>query len=300
MTARKAGGPPRDRRWRYLALGLSTILGLRRQGFFIPHRYADRLPGPGERPAYAPLEARMQAAEPSFAALLARFGTFAGEFTAIGQDPAPAPRWAQSWFPRLDAAAAYALVRVRRPARVIEVGSGHSTRFVARAVADGRLTTRITAIDPEPRAALAGLSVDWLQRTLQEAGAAPFESLSAGDMVILDSSHILMPGSDVDFFFGRILPGLPAGVLLHVHDVFLPDDYPAAWAWRGYNEQLVLPPLLLGSDWDTVWASHYVATRMGEEVAASAVAALPLPSGAPESSLWLERRLEPPAPPAVT
>ena len=55
------------------------------------------------------------------------------------------------------------MVRSTRPQRIVEVGSGHSTRFMARAVADGGLDTRITAIDPKPRAAICGLNVEWLQ-----------------------------------------------------------------------------------------------------------------------------------------
>ena len=64
---------------------------------------------------------------------------YAAELEAIGSAPPPAPRWNQDWFPRLDAAAAYAMVRNTRPRRIVEVGSGHSTRFMARAVADGGL-----------------------------------------------------------------------------------------------------------------------------------------------------------------
>ena len=101
-------------------------------------------------------------------------------------------------FPRLDGAMAYALTRELRPARIVEVGSGHSTRFFARAIADGRLATRLTAIDPAPRAAIAGLPVDWLRDTVPDVGMAPFAALASGDFLVIDSSHVLMPGSDVD------------------------------------------------------------------------------------------------------
>src|SRR5204863_425837 len=81
-----------------------------------------------------------------------------------GHAPPPAPRWDQDWFPRLDAAAAYTMVRTLGPKRIVEVGCGHSTRFMARAVADGRLATSIIAIDPAPRAKLEGLNVRWLKQ----------------------------------------------------------------------------------------------------------------------------------------
>ena len=164
----------------------------------------------------------------------------------IGTAPAPDPHWDQAWFPRLDAAAAYALVRRFAPARIVEVGAGHSTRFFARAAADGALETRILAIDPAPRATLSALSVELRRTTVHEAGDAPFTGLGPGDIVSIDSSHILMPGSDVDVLLCRVLPRLPAGVFVHVHDIFLPDDYPPAWEWRGYSEQLGVQPLLFG------------------------------------------------------
>jgi hypothetical protein len=79
-------------------------------------------------------------------------------------------------------------------------------------------------------------------------------------------------------------------VLVHLHDIFLPDAYPAEWDWFAYNEQLGVAPLLTGGAWRPLFASHYVATRMADDVAASVLGALPLPAGAKESSLWLERR----------
>lgn len=275
--------------WRRRArLGLPTVLGLRPRGFFIPYRYADQVPPPEKRGTYEPVEAVFQAAAADFLALLDDLRGFAGDFARFG-GAAPSPRWEQDWFPRLDAAVAYALVRRRAPARIVEVGSGHSTRVMARAIADGGLATILTAVDPQPRATLDGLPVRWAAGAVPGVGVAPFAGLAAGDILFIDSSHLLMPGTDVDFLFNRVLPDLPAGVLVHIHDVFLPDDYPAAWAWRGYNEQLAVAPLLTGRTWRPLFASHFVATRHAAAVQASAVGALPLPAGAFETSLWLER-----------
>ena len=184
---------------------------------------------------------------------------------------------------------AYALVRRHRPARIVEVGSGHSTRFLARAVADGNLATEILAIDPEPRAVLRGLGVTSLAQTVPNCGLEPFQGLASGDLLFIDSSHILMPGTDVDFLLNEVLPVLPAGVLLHLHDIFLPDDYPASWGWRGYNEQSAVAALLDGR-WEVLFASRYVATRLVDRLEAGVVAQLPLLPGAFETSLWLRRR----------
>jgi predicted O-methyltransferase YrrM len=275
-------------RARRLAFGLSTLLGLKKRGFFIPYRHAAGIPKRAERGSYAALEALFAAAEPDFGALLRSMDAHEATLTAIGADKPPAPRWSQDWFPRLDAAAAYVLVRERRPLRIVEVGSGHSTRFLARAVQDGGLPTEITAIDPAPRAAIEGLPIRFVRKTLQVAGLNPFAALQAGDMLFVDSSHILMPGSDVDLLFNHVLPTLPAGVLIHIHDVFLPDDYPESWEWRGYNEQLGVAALLQGGT-RLLWSSHYAATRMADGVAASVAGRLELKPGAHEASLWLEK-----------
>jgi Methyltransferase domain len=280
--------PGRARR-RRLWFGLLTVLNFARRGFFIPYRYADRLPGPGARPTYPAAEARLALAETRFRALLDDLSRYQAALDAIGRDAPPAPRWTQDWFPRLDAAVAYALVRRERPGRIVEVGSGHSTRFLARAAADEGFTCRITAIDPAPRADLSRLEVELVRSAVPAAGDGPFRALQDGDILSIDSSHILMPGSDADHLYGRVLPALPAGVLVQIHDVFLPDDYPAEWDWRGYNEQLAVLQMVLGSDWDVVFASHYVATRMAPAVAASAVGRLPLEPGTFESSLWLRK-----------
>ena len=269
--------------------GLSTLFGLRRRGWFIPYRYADTLPDPGASGPYAAVDDLLHRRQPAFAELLAAIDGHRAALIAIGADAPPAPRWTQDWFPRLDAAAAYALVRRERPRRIVEVGSGHSTRFLARAVADGGLPTQITAIDPAPRARLAGLPVEFIGRPLHQAGNAPFAGLGAGDMLFIDSSHVLMPGSDVDRLLGQILPRLPAGMLVHLHDIFLPEDYPAVWAWRGYNEQLGLLGFILGGGWRVEFASRYVVTRMAAVTQAGVLAELPLLPGAFESSLWLRK-----------
>lgn len=269
-------------------MGLQTLLGLRRQGFFIPYRYAD---GVAEsQPAYTALAERFAAAEPVFRDLLRGAEDYAGALLAIAGEGgvAPAPKFDQDWFPTLDAVAAYTLVRQYGPKRIVEVGSGHSTRFLARAVQDAALPTEITAIDPQPRATLTGLPVRFHNAIVQTADPAIFAALEPGDILFIDSSHILMPGTDVDWLFNRILPVLPAGVLLHIHDIFLPDDYPAGWAWRGYNEQQAIGPLLAGG-FQPVFSSHYAWTRLSAYAQGGITGRLPQAAGAYPASLWLIR-----------
>lgn len=113
--------------------------------------------------------------------------------------------------------------------------------------------------------------------------------LDEGDILSIDSSHVLMPGTDVDVLLNRVLPNLPAGVLVHLHDIFLPDDYPEEWTWRGYNEQLGVAALLQGGEWQVLWSSRYASSRMTAAVSQTVLARIALPMGAYESSLWLEK-----------
>lgn len=226
--------------------------------------------------------------KPVFAAQLQQLARYQRDFAKFGGAP-PAPRFEQDWFPRLDAAIAYGMVRDRSPARIVEIGSGHSTRIMARAIADGALATVFTAIDPKPRAPLTGMPIHHVTSRLQDASAAPIQALASGDFLFVDSSHILRPGSDVELLFSSLLSALPVGAVVHIHDVFLPDAYPANWAWRNYNEQEALAALLVTGGWMPIFASHYVLTRMAREFAASIAAELLLPGGAIESSFWMEK-----------
>ena len=281
--------------FRVFWMAVETLSGFRRKGFFIPYRYADTLPAPGTLPLYpAALEA-MRSSEPDFVRFFDIIDSYSAALESIGGAPPPEPRWDQDWFPRLDAASAYAVVRHFCPRRIVEVGSGHSTRFMTRAIDDRKATdkgllTTITAIDPAPRADVTGLSIEILARPMSHVVSAPFDSLESGDILFIDSSHILMPGSDVDSLFNRVLPALPGGVLVHIHDVFLPDDYPNNWAWRGYNEQLLVLPLISGGGYDIVFSSRYAATRMQKRMANSVVSRIVRQEGALETSLWLRKR----------
>lgn len=269
-------------RWRRLRFGLATVLGSKPRGFFIPYRYADGMAVRGY-PALKPL---FEIAEPRFAAVLRAIDEYTEDFRRIQNEQGPA-RFDQDWFPRLDAAAAYAIVRRWQPRRIVEIGSGHSTRFLARAVADANLPTRITCIDPQPRASLAALAIEHIPVLLGDADPALFGSLGASDILFIDSSHIAMPGTDVDRLFLDILPRLKSGTLVHIHDVTLPDAYPVEWDWRGYNEQLLVGALLQGGGYDLVFASHYVAKTLRP---AGILGELPLSAGAHETSLWVEKR----------
>jgi hypothetical protein len=270
---------------RRLRFGLWTLSGLKPLGFFIPYRYAASVE-PLDYPALRPL---FEAARPQFGQILDAIDAFADDIVSIRDGKGPA-RFDQDWFPRLDALAAYTILRREMPRRIVEIGSGHSTRFMAQAVRDGSLATRITCIDPTPRVALANLDVEHWPVLLRDADSALFGELEASDVLFIDSSHIAMPGTDVDRLFLDVLPRLAAGVLVHIHDITLPYAYPAAWSWRSYNEQIPVGTLLQGGGYDVVFASHFVAKEILPARASGILTALPLAPGAHETSLWLRKR----------
>ncbi len=272
-------------RLRATLFGLSTVLGIRPMGYFIPERHA----GAAKPEGYPAIGEILRACEGRFSEHLCVIDGFSAALMHIARSPEKA-RFTQDWFPRLDAACAYSIVRHIRPKKIIEVGSGHSTRFMARAVVDGAFDCTITCIDPQPRAKLDGLAVEHRQMLVQAIGSEIFASLQTNDILFIDSSHIAMPGSDVDRLFIDILPRLAPGVLVHVHDIFLPDAYPEDWTWRGYNEQMLAGLLLAGGGYECLFASHYVTSRMSDAVAATIVGQLPRPEGARETSLWLCKR----------
>lgn len=269
-------------RWRRFALGLPTVLSLKPRGWFIPHRYAPLLPPPGALPPYPAIEDLFGRNNAAFEAVMDLIEGHAAALYSMRS------MLDQGWFPALDGAAAYALVRDRKPQHIIEVGSGHSTRMLAKAMGG---MGEILAIDPAPRADIAGLpGVQIVPSTVQTVALNLFDRLVPGDVLFLDSSHILMPGSDVDLLINRVLPRLPPGVLVHIHDIFLPFDYPSVWGWRAYNEQLGVVPLLATGAYAPVFSSVWVTQRLGARLAQSVVARLPMPADALATSLWLEKR----------
>ena len=163
------------------------------------------------------------------------------------QDPRE-PSWVNDWLPALDGAAIYAFIRSRSPSLYVEIGSGHSTKFAARALRDGRLQTRIVSIDPRPRAEIDELCDRVLRVPLEAADLSVLDELSGGDVVFFDGSHRTFMNSDATVFFLEVLPRLADGVLVGVHDVFLPYDYPRDFADRYYSEQYLLAAHLIAGN----------------------------------------------------
>jgi predicted O-methyltransferase YrrM len=278
---------PRGKGWRYLSLLAKCLTG-KGGGFFIPYRYAAGVEL--ELPPPEPTRALCEQALPACGNVLNAMERYRKQLQRIEVSAAaPEPRWDQDWFSGLDAAAYYTLIRTHEPKRIVEIGSGHSTRFALRAIRDGGLGTIIHAIDPAPRAAIredAGDSIHWHETTLQKLPASERPVLEAGDILFIDSSHILMPGTDVDVLLNDWLPRLPAGVLVHFHDIFLPLAYPSSWRWRGYNEQPAVSALLAAGGYTLMFGSILARQRLKDQLA-PLDNLLHKPATAMESSLWL-------------
>jgi predicted O-methyltransferase YrrM len=172
----------------------------------------------------------------------------------------PEPRWNPDNVPGLDGATIYAFVRDRAPKLYLEIGSGNSTKFAARAVRDSRADTEIVSIDPHPRQEVDAVCDHVERAPLEAADLSRFWALAAGDVVFFDGSHRAFMNSDVTVFFLEILPRLAPGVLVGIHDIELPDDYSLVTAPRYWSEQYILAAYLLGghAGCEIVFPSWYV------------------------------------------
>jgi predicted O-methyltransferase YrrM len=158
------------------------------------------------------------------------------------------PYWNSEWFGPRDAAALMYFILEKKPARFFEIGSGMSTKFARAAISHRSLPTRITSIDPQPRKEINQICDNVVREVLQDVDLTIFDELQAGDILSFDGSHILFMDSDVSVFFLDVLPRLKPGILVHVHDIFWPVDYPPSWGTRFYAEQYILGELILTGD----------------------------------------------------
>ncbi|MBL8553908.1 MAG: class I SAM-dependent methyltransferase [Phenylobacterium sp.] len=204
------------------------------------------------RPAHPGLAAIVGAGRERYAMLLRELGGLQADLAAIplgGTVEGLGPFWLNAWFSNLDAMALIAMLRRLNPARMVEIGSGMSTKFARHAIRTYGLRTRVTSIDPQPRADIDKLCDAVIRRPLERCAPELFDALEPGDLLFLDSSHRSFQNSDVTVFFLEILPRLKPGVVVHVHDIYLPDDYIAGHVHRMWNEQYLLATaLLFGAD----------------------------------------------------
>ena len=146
----------------------------------------------------------------------------------------------------LDLMVLYSMVASNHPLRYLEVGSGCSTAFVRRAIKDNDLSTRITSIDPKPRAGIDAICDEVLREPLEDLDLAMFERLSAGDVLLVERVASGLHKLRCHGRCPRSSTRLKPGVLVGFDDIYLPDDYPPHWWNRFYSEQYLLAAWLLG------------------------------------------------------
>lgn len=153
----------------------------------------------------------------------------------------------------------YSMVRYHKPRRIVEIGAGGSTRITAAALernfSETQEKAKLISIDPYAEYFLKSFrdSVDTfmefnlIEKPIQFVDLAIFKSLKENDILFVDSSHVFKQGSDVEFEFLNVYPILKKGVIVHLHDIFVPFDYPLEWNMKEYlflNEQYFLEVFL--------------------------------------------------------
>lgn len=198
-----------------------------------------------------------------------------------------------SW---LDARTLFVFLNELKPRRMIEIGSGWSSLLTADV--NHRFlnnTCRFQCIEPYPREFLLdgvqGMS-ELITEQVQQIPMDVFESLQKGDILFIDSSHVCKTDSDVNHLYFEVLPRLRPGVLIHVHDIFLPCEYPEEWVIgenRSWNEQYLLRALLMYSRaFQVFFACKYASVKFPELVAQAL--ALPPGGGFGGGSFWIRKR----------
>jgi hypothetical protein len=194
------------------------------------------------------LEELIRARDDQYRHTLTMLATFADDLARIEVRASNSldPSWVNGFLPGLDSAAIYCFLRHLSPKLYLEIGSGNSTLFAARARRDGELATSIVSIDPFPRVA-DRVSDESIRDPLELVDPGLFRRVTPGDVVFFDGSHRVFMNSDATTFFLDVLPQLPNDVLVGIHDIYLPDDYPSNIASRYYSEQYLLAAYLLGA-----------------------------------------------------
>ena len=217
---------------------------------------------------------------------------YADELRNIGRDSFD---FENDYFGGIDAAIYYALIRHLAPQRIVEIGSGYSTRIAHLALTRNRTEGkhgRITCIEPNPERLLdQKLEIELVEKNVEELPRDYFSCLEKDDVLFIDSTHTVKFGSDVCYEVLEVLPGLKTGVWVHVHDIFFPKDYPAEWILErrlALNEQYLLEAFLSFSNaYSVELANHWLSL----DYATAIVGLYPEPSTSPElaSSFWMRR-----------
>jgi hypothetical protein len=204
-------------------------------------------------PPHAGLNSIIDAERNEYKKWLDAFKKYESVFTSIKESKDEQnednPAWNNEYLPGLDIIGLYGMISEIKPKHYIEVGSGNSTKVARKAIRESNLSTKIISIDPFPRANIDHLADTVIRKPFENLDDYKilFDNLQANDILFIDNSHRLFPNSDVMIFFLEILPNLKKDVIVHIHDIYLPYDYPQFMCDRFYNEQYMLAMALLSN-----------------------------------------------------
>ena len=163
------------------------------------------------------------------------------------EEDAKNPTWNNGFLPGLDIIGIYTLLTEFKPKKYIEIGSGNSTKVAYKAKIEQKTDTEIISIDPMPRAEIDSLADKVIREPFENIDFDILNELDANDILFVDNSHRILPNSDSMVFYLEILPRLKKGVIVHIHDIYLPYDYPQFMCDRFYSEQYGLAMYLLAN-----------------------------------------------------
>ena len=174
------------------------------------------------------------------------------------------------FFGPVDGEIYYCMIRHFKPRRIIEVGAGFSTLLALEAVKMNSYG-EITAIDPYPPKFLKEMKgIRLVEKPVQEVKLSEFINLDENDILFIDSTHVVKIGGDVVYLYLEVLPRLERGVFVHIHDIFLPLEYPREWVLkkkRFWNEQYLLQAFMtFNNAFEVVWAGSYMNFKHPEKL----------------------------------
>lgn len=170
------------------------------------------------------------------------------------------PTWNNGFLPGLDIIGIYTLLTEFKPQKYIEIGSGNSTKVAYKAKTEHNLKTEIISIDPMPRAEIDNLADKVIREPFENIDFNILNELNENDILFVDNSHRILPNSDSMVFYLEILPRLKKGVIVHIHDIYLPYDYPQFMCDRFYSEQYGLAMFLLANPdkYETILPNYFI------------------------------------------
>jgi predicted O-methyltransferase YrrM len=223
------------------------------------------------------------------------FPRYRSEYSRIPSEPTDSEQdfyLDNTMFGGMDALILYCMIRHFEPSLVLEIGSGLSSRLISQAARANGATEHVS-IDPFPHRILSdGLleHTSLIEKPVEQVGLDVFKGLQGNDILFIDSSHVVRCGGDVNYLFLEAIPRLAPGVIVHIHDIFLPAEYPEEWVkdeHRFWSEQYLLQAFLaFNREFEVLLSLNYLGHRHWRDLAEAFPNAMDRGGG----SFWMRRK----------